>query len=509
MHTSLTHMKLVVAGAIAATLLVTNAPPAAAVESTVFSFGPNIYGQTGLGTTSGNTLVATPIVTTNLADRSVTQVAADDYHSLLLADDGTVFSFGLNGSGRTGLGTTDGNTLIATPIVTTNLAGKTITQVSAGLEHSLLLADDGTVFSFGYNGSGRTGLGTTDGSTLIATPIVTTYLAGKTITQIAAGQSHNLLLADDGTVFSFGSNGSGQLGRGEVGNTPIATPIITTNLAGKRITQVAAAGQHSLLLADDGAVFSFGWNINGQTGVGAISGRTPIATPIDTTHLAGRSITQIAAGWEHNLLLADDGTVFSFGANIYGKTGLGTTDGNTPVATPIVTTNLAGKTITQIAAANQHNLLLADDGTVFSFGNSGSGRTGLGINGGSTPIATPIDTTNLAGQTITQVAAGGYHSLLLAAPAAGGLAGDFNADGAVDGSDFLTWQRGLGTFYTADDLQTWKAHFGAPAGGAPAVAPGQGAVPEPAALVLVLTAMIARLGETRPRGRVSPRLESP
>ncbi len=83
--------------------------------------------------------------------------------------------------------------------------------------------------------------------------------------------------------------------------------------------------------------------------------------------------------------------------------------------------------------------------------------------------------------------------------------GDFNADGVVDGSDFLAWQRGLGTFYTADDLQTWKSNFGAPAAGAAAGAPGQGAVPEPAALPLVLTAALAA-GMARRRACVSERL---
>ncbi len=425
------------------------------------------------------------------------------------AAESTVFSFGRNLNGVTGLGTEDGDTLIATPIVTTNLAGKTITQVAAGGAHSLLLADDGTVFSFGSNSSGRTGRGTTTtSSTLIATPIIATNLAGKTITQVAAGSGHNLLLADDGTVFSFGENSRGATGLGTTaGSTRIATPIVTTNLAGKTIAQVAAGSTYSLLLADDGTVFSFGENRYGRTGLGIEDGYTLVATPIDTTNLAGRSITQVAGGDHHGLLLADDGTVFSFGLRS-SALGLGTIGGNTPIATPIDTTHLAGKTITQIAASWARNLLLADDGTVFSFGLNSNGITGLGITGGNTPIATPIVATNLAGKTITQVAAGGAHSLLLAVPAAGGQPGDFNADGAVDGSDFLAWQRGLGTQYTAVDLQTWKSNFGATAALGTAIA-GGAAVPEPAALVLVLTAMIARLGETRPRGRVSPRLESP
>ncbi len=463
---------------------------------------------------------------TNLAGKTITQVAAGDSYSLLLASDGTVFSFGSNSSGKTGLNTTSGNTLIATPIDTTNLAGKTITQVATGGgraqlgaavpgEHSLLLASDGTVFSFGDNYYGQTGLNTTNGNTPIATPINTTNLTGKTITQIAAGGNYSLLLASDGTVFSFGSNEYGQTGLNTAsGNTLIATPINTANLADKTITQIAAGGDHSLLLASDGTVFSFGLNgweypfwtyIGGQTGLNSDWGNTLIATPIVTTNLAGKTITQIAAGDDHSLLLASDGTVFSFGSNfLVSQTGHNSNGGNITIATPIVATNLAGKTITQIAAGSYHSLLLADDGTVFSFGANYEGRTGLGTTAGNTLIATPIITTNLAGKAVTQTVAGGGHNLLLTVPVEDGLPGDFNTDGKVDAADYVVWRKGLDTLYTPDDYDDWRANFGATAPGAGTVAGQAAAVPEPAAIIL-LAALLPFAAGRRLRRNFEPK----
>ena len=395
---------------------------------TVFSFGRNISGETGLGTNEGITLVAAPIDTTNLIGRSITQVAAGTVHSLLLADDGTVYSFGWNGSGATGLGTYEGYTLVATPIDTTNLGGRTIRQVAAGNTHSLLLADDVTVFSFGSNLGGQTGLGTEDGSTPIATAIDRTNLRGRTITQVAAGTgaslsgAHSLLLTDDGTVFSFGNNSLGRTGLGtSSGNMLVAMPIDRTNLSGHSITQVAAGVRHSLLLADDGTVFSFGSNTVGQLGLGSDSGTMPIATPIDRTNLSGRSIMQVAAGGSHSLILADDGSVFSFGTNGFGVTGLGTDSGNSFLATLIDATNLGGRSITQVAAGSGHSLLLADDGTVFSFGGNHSGRTGLGTDSGITLVATPIDTSNLVGLRAVGISAGNLHSLLVVVPEPGSI----------------------------------------------------------------------------------------
>lgn len=79
---------------------------------------------------------------------------------------------------------------------------------------------------------------------------------------------------------------------------------------------------------------------------------------------------------------------------------------------------------------------------------------------------------------------------------------DFDANGAVDGADFLIWQRGSGAagelnqgdanndgIVNADDLEIWKAQFGP---GAATVATG--AVPEPTAAALLA---IAILGITR------------
>lgn len=389
----------------------------AVAETVPLSFGHNSEGQTGLGTSGTDTIVATPIVTTNLVGRSISQVYAGGRHSLLLADNGDVFSFGSNANGRTGLATANGATLVATQIDSSNLMGKTVTQAIAGGSHSLLLANDGTVFSFGWNGFGKTGLDTTLGDTLVATPIDTTNLTGKTITQVDTGGQHSLLLDADGVPYAFGSNGSGQTGMNtDIGNTLVATPIDNTNLSGKLITQVSAGSSHSLLLADDGSVFSFGSNQFAQTGLGTDIGNTLVATAIDMSNVVGHKIIQVSAGFSHSLLLADDGTVFSFGSNVGGRTGLGTDTETTFVATPIDTTNLMGGKIIQVSAADFHSLLLADDGTVFSFGFNTLGRTGQGTGSGSTLIATPIDMTNLAGLRVVGISAGGDSSLLLAVP---------------------------------------------------------------------------------------------
>lgn len=115
-----------------------------------------------------------------------------------------------------------------------------------------------------------------------------------------------------GNVFAFGNNNLGALGMNSTDQYPtlVAAPIITANLGSRQVTQVSAGWAYSLILADDGSVFSFGSNLYGQTGLGTTSGGTLLATPIDTTNLGSRKITQVSAGGFGSLILADDGSVF-------------------------------------------------------------------------------------------------------------------------------------------------------------------------------------------------------
>jgi alpha-tubulin suppressor-like RCC1 family protein len=122
-------------------------PSLQSLHTKVFSFGYDAYGEDGLGTVNDNYYIATPIIATNFADKEISQMSAGkDFQSLLVADDGTVLSFGTNANGLTGLGIAGGNTPIATPINTSKLFGKKITRVAAGAFDSLLLSSDGTVF---------------------------------------------------------------------------------------------------------------------------------------------------------------------------------------------------------------------------------------------------------------------------------------------------------------------------------------------------------------------------
>jgi hypothetical protein len=86
------------------------------------------------------------------------------------------------------------------------------------------------------------------------------------------------------------------------------------------------------------------------------------------------------------------------------------------------------------------------------------------------------------------------HALVLQVTAAITIIpGDFNLDGTVDAGDYTLWRNGLGTKYTPEDYDIWKAHFGESSGNGSAVASHQ-SVPEPATLLQVLASSVIALG---------------
>ena len=263
------------------------------------------------------------------------------------------------------------------------MAGKTITQVAAGYDHSIVLASDGTVYTWGYNFYGQLGNGNTgtDSNVPVAVSTSGTPMAGKTITQVAAGYDHSIALASDGTVYTWGYNDYGQLGNGNPGtdsNVPVAVSTSGTPMAGKTITQVAAGGGHSIALASDGTVYTWGLNVAGQLGNGNTGTDSNVPVAVSTgEELSGKTITQVAAGIAHSIALASDGTVYTWGYNDYGQLGNGNpgTNSNVPVAVSTIGV-LSGKTITQVAAGGYYSIALASDGTVYTWGDNYYGQLG-------------------------------------------------------------------------------------------------------------------------------------
>jgi alpha-tubulin suppressor-like RCC1 family protein len=164
-------------------------------------------------------------------------------------------------------------------------------------------------------------------------------------------------------------------------------------------TAVAAGAHHSLAVKTNGTVWAWGANGNGQLGDNTTVQKT---VPVQVLGLSG--VTAVAAGQHHSLALKTDGTVWAWGVNYYGQLGDNSTvKRNAPVK---VLGGLSG--VTNVAAGGYHSLALKANGTVWAWGYNYYGQ--LGDNSTVQKIV-PVQVLGLSG--VTAVAAGQNHSLAL------------------------------------------------------------------------------------------------
>ena len=410
----------------------------------VYTWGRNSSGQLGNNSTVQenapiNVQKGAYSGSTYLGDDSnnkIVGVSLGYFHSIALAQDGTVYSWGSNTNGKLGDNSTTPSNIPVQVVMgsysgTTYLGDNTnnkIIAVALGADHSMALDESGLVYTWGYNGAWQLGDGTY--STYAITPVIvvdgayngTSYLGDNSsnkIIAIAGGYDHSIALAEDGTVFTWGGNGSGQLGNNSTSQSNVPVAVVkgtydgTTYLGdneSNKMVKIASGRYFSAALAEDGTVYTWGENGYGQLGNNSTTDSdVPVHVIMGsysgTTYLgdnASNKIVNIALGNYHAVALAEDGTVYTWGRNSYGQLGnASTTQSNYPVkvlmgsysGTTYLGDNASNK-IVDIALGYYHSLALAQDGTVYTWGHNDYGELG---DNSTTQSTVPVQVTDIGG----------------------------------------------------------------------------------------------------------------
>jgi alpha-tubulin suppressor-like RCC1 family protein len=180
--------------------------------------------------------------------------------------------------------------------------------LAVGYSHSLALRDDGTVFAWGDDSSGELGSGRKLMST---TGIPVVFPNNGKVAAAEAGRNHSLALQTDGTVWAWGQNDYGQLGDGT--NTGRSVPEKVNGLSG--VIAVAAGDAHSVAATSDGKVWAWGFNEDGELGN---NDDTSVSTPVQVVNIP--AVSAVKAGSSHTVALSN-GVVWTWGDNSYGQLG--------------------------------------------------------------------------------------------------------------------------------------------------------------------------------------------
>ena len=141
--------------------------------------------------------------------------------------------------------------------------------------------------------------------------------------------------------------------------------VLVMNGTAVAITPKITAGfNHTVVLKNDGTLWAWGDNYLGQLGDGTI-----IDKNVPTRIGSGTTWSAVAAGGDHTVALKSDGTLWTWGDNDYGAVGDGTT-GNKYIPTQIV----SGTAWSTITGGTEHSVALKSDGTLWAWGYNGFGQ---------------------------------------------------------------------------------------------------------------------------------------
>ncbi len=315
-----------------------------------------------------------------LRGKTVVALAAGLQHTLALSNDGKLYAWGNNMFGQLGDGSTNTSPRPLEVRLTGALAGKKVVSMAAGGRFSLALCADGTVAAWGANDIGQLGAGSE--KTLSREPLAVDtsgVLKGRVITQVRAGLEFAVALSSEGKIFAWGQNRHGALGTGVSGlpsRVPVAVPM--GQAAGRRITELCAApsGGHALALSDEGKVYAWGLNNSGQAGSQRAGGNLINGLMLLHGPLTDGAVVGMAGGGTHSVFLLRDGRVVTLGGNQQGQLGIDTRlDSQLPL---LVDTSgvLSGKRIQQVAAGSNFSAAFSEDGQIFTWGSNATGRLG-------------------------------------------------------------------------------------------------------------------------------------
>jgi alpha-tubulin suppressor-like RCC1 family protein len=310
---------------------------------TVWSWGCNDYGQLGDGTT---TMSNDPVQeSTHGTDWRF--VSAGDEHAVAIKDINTIWSWGYNGSGRLG-----NHSSANSSVPVQENSHSTWSTASAGAKHTAAIkSSDKTVWSWGYNYFGQLGDGSTSSSN-----VPQAESSGANHSMVSAGGSHTMAIRGNipSTIFGTGSNSFGQLGD----NTTTNRSSYTQEDTHATWRGISAGGGHTLAIDNGDGLYAWGRNTSGQLGDGATTNRK-------RAYQVGLSADwrTAAAGYAHSLAIKTNNTLYAWGNNERGQLGIGSIDAAIKIPTLVALDN-----VESVAAGRYRSAAIKGDGTLWEWG---------------------------------------------------------------------------------------------------------------------------------------------
>jgi len=229
---------------------------------------------------------------------------------------------------------------------------KNVSSFSAGSGHLMAITSDNTLWGMGVGAHRRAGIDFEHSPEPIQVM--------ENVVAVSTGSEHTLAITSCGVLWAMGNNSSGQLG---VAESPPALSFVPIRVMDDAVA-VSAGSYYSTAITSDGILWAWGFNWFGQLGNGTTqNSHFPIKIMDD--------MIAVSAARNHTMAIRSDGTLWAWGLNESGQLGDGTTENRySPVQIMY--------DVVYVSAGNSHTMAVTSDGVLWAWGRNSIGSLGDG-----------------------------------------------------------------------------------------------------------------------------------
>lgn len=187
----------------------------------------------------------------------------------------------------------------------------------------------------------------------------------ENIIQVCAGLTHTHVLVQSGNVYSTGENSVGQLGLGDYKDRNTMCMIDPKKFNNEKVVEIFSCFSKSIALTQEGNIYTWGcFEMDHYSNISEIMENRCVPKKID---LNNEIVTLVSVGINHSFVLTKTNKLFSWGAGMDGKLGLGHEE-NKYEPSLVDSKTYDDKKIQKICCGMRHTMIMTDDGELYFCG---------------------------------------------------------------------------------------------------------------------------------------------